>query len=147
MCILLYRVPYQQFYSLSYSFRSFQCSFPCTLTFKQVWSMSYSSRNLQCTIPCTVHLIKRSSQCPIPPEVFSAYFPVHRTLSAGLVTVVFLQKYLMHNLLFRVPFQPVLCLSYSSRTLEGPFTCVQRPINMSSPCPIPPDVFKPHFPV
>ena len=113
---------------------------PC----KQVYSLSYSSRSLQGIIPCTVHLFKSSSPCPIPPEVFSAHFPVQRALAAGLVPVLFLQKSLMHVPLFGAPFQKLLFLSFSSRTLPCPFQCIQRPINMSILCPITLEIFLAH---
>ena len=137
--------PHQQFQSISYSSRSLQCTFTCTeIPQKQIYSLSYSFRSLQGTIPCTVHLIKSSSPCPIPPEVFSAHFSVESALAAGLVTDLFLQTSLMHNPLFRAPFQSVQFLSYYSRSPQCPFPCVQRPMNMSSPFPITLEVFLAH---
>ena len=108
---------------------------------KQVYSLSYSYRSLQGTIPCTVHLIKRSSPCPIPPEVFSAHFSVESALVACLVTDLFLQTSLMHNPLFRAPFHLVYFLSYPSRTFQCPFPCTQGTMKMPSRCPMTLEIF------
>ena len=117
------------------------------VTYHSVWSLSYSSRGRQCAFPFIECPISGSSPCAIPPEVFIAHCPIESTRPAGLVLILFFQKSSLHISHFRTPYNRVYYLSYSSRSIKYTSPCIEHPIRRSSPCLIPQEVCKAHFPV
>ena len=53
----------------------------------------------------------------------------------------------MNISLYREPYQRVYYLSFSSRSLQSTFCCIERPFSWSSPFPIPTEDFNAHLPV
>ena len=133
MHIPLYRPPYLQVYTISYSSRSLQCTFPHTEQPIPMSSLFPILDSLQCTFYETEWPISMSSPLPIPREVFTACSPVFSALSAGLAPVVFLQNSSVHISLYRTPYQQVWSLPGSSRNLQRLFTWIESPIRRSIP--------------